>query len=100
MFSPAAAQAFRLEAPIPPMPMPAMFSLLLGACAPSTRLGTMAAESAPRAVVAANCRREMIRLWVELMLIFSRQPSYAAFDVKTSGELAKVQEDNHRRVAD
>ena len=44
MFSPA--HALRLEAPIPPMPMAARFSLLLGASCPSTRLGTMAADSA------------------------------------------------------
>src|SRR5215218_3695922 len=99
MFSPAPAHAFRFDAPIPPMPMPAMFSLLPGACAPSTRLGTMAADSAPRAVVAANCRREMIRLAVELMMMLSGQ-SYAACPVKSSGDLHQVQEDDHGRVAD
>ena len=59
MFSPS--QAFRLAVPMPPTPIAAMFSLLLGACAPSTRRGTMAAESAARAEVEANCRRDTVR---------------------------------------
>ena len=46
---------------MPPTPIAAIFSLLLGACAPSTRLGTMAADNAAIAVLAANCRREMVR---------------------------------------
>src|SRR5918995_1498733 len=57
MFSPA--HALRFEAPMPPIPMAARFSLLLGASwPPSTRLGTMAADSAARAAVEVNCLRE------------------------------------------
>src|SRR5512141_2426399 len=59
MFSPA--HALRLEAPIPPMPMAARSSLLLGASCPSTRLGTMAADSAAIAAVDVNCLRETFR---------------------------------------
>src|SRR4051812_4743515 len=55
MFSPS--QALRFEAPMPPMPIAAMFSLLLGACAPNTDDGTMAADTAARAAVDVNCRR-------------------------------------------
>ena len=58
MFS--AWQAFRLAVPIPPTPIAAMFSLRLGASAPSTRRGTTAAESAARAEVEANCRRDTV----------------------------------------
>ena len=58
MFS--AWQAFRLAVPIPPTPIAAMFSLRLGACAPSTRRGTTAAESAARAEVEANCLRDTV----------------------------------------
>ena len=60
MFSPA--QALRLEAPMPPMPIAARFSLLLGASCPSTRLGTMAADSAAMAAVDVNCLRETVRV--------------------------------------
>src|SRR5687767_4552774 len=59
MFSPA--HALRLEAPIPPMPMAARFSLLLGASCPTARLGAMAADSAAIAAVAVNCLRETVR---------------------------------------
>ena len=69
MFSPA--QALRLAAPIPPIPMAAIFSLLLGACAPSTRLGTIAAESAAIAVVWANLRREMDPVALSFMRVTS-----------------------------
>src|SRR5687768_6939338 len=58
MFSPA--HALRLEAPIPPMPMAARSSLLLGASCPTTRLGTMAADSAAIAAVDVNCLRETV----------------------------------------
>src|SRR5688572_416114 len=60
MFSPA--QALRLEAPMPPMPIAARFSLLLGASCPSTRLGTMAADNAAIAAVDVNCLRETVRV--------------------------------------
>src|SRR3712207_997025 len=52
------AQAFRLAAPMPPTPIAARLSLLLGASwPPSTRLGTIAADSAAIAAVDVNCRR-------------------------------------------
>ena len=47
---------------MPPMPMAARFSLLLGASCPSTRLGTMAADSAAMAAVDVNCLRETVRV--------------------------------------
>jgi hypothetical protein len=66
MFSPA--HALRFDAPMPPMPIAARFSLLLGAsCPPSTRLGTMAADSAARAAVDVNCRRETVGVESSLM---------------------------------
>src|SRR5512143_4132360 len=65
MFSPS--QAFKFTAPMPPIPMPAIFSLLLGASLPSTRLGTMAADSAARADALANCLRERARVFSWLM---------------------------------
>ena len=68
MFS--VSHALRLAPPIPPMPIAAMFSLLPGACAPSTRLGTMAAESAAMAALAANCLRERARFESSVMAGF------------------------------
>ena len=44
------------------MPMAARFSLLLGASCPTTRLGTMAADSAAIAAVDVNCLRETVRV--------------------------------------
>ena len=57
---------------MPPMPMAAMFILLLGACAPNTEPGTMAAESAPIAAVAANWRRETVGMLSSIMAVLPR----------------------------
>ena len=81
MFSPS--QAFRFAAPIPPTPIAAMFSLLLGASAPSTRRGTMAAESAARAEVEVNCLRDTV--FFGSLVIAQRSYSPPAPRTRTGG---------------